>query len=138
MEAFSLFNLSKSSDGSKHARTPPVPCYQCQPALHLSLGPHPPLPYHCQQYFSSSFLLNFPGLAQVVMGGKTDKDDLFISPTMMTGVTEDDACMKEEIFGPLLPILDVDNAEEALLKIKAGEKPLALYCFSNNGKTQKM
>jgi len=74
---------------------------------------------------------------KVVMGGKTDKDDLFISPTMMTGVTEDDACMKEEIFGPLLPILDVNNAEEALHKVNAGEKPLALYCFSNNGRTQK-
>ena len=71
------------------------------------------------------------------MGGATDKNDLFIAPTVMTGVTEDDACMKEEIFGPLLPIVDVNNEDEAVSKINAGEKPLALYCFSNSGATKK-
>jgi len=82
-------------------------------------------------------VLNLINEKKVVMGGTTDKNDLFIAPTVMTGVTEDDACMKEEIFGPLLPIVDVNNEDEAVNKINAGEKPLALYCFSNSGATKK-
>ena len=71
------------------------------------------------------------------MGGLSDRSDLFISPTMMTGVTEDDAVMQEEIFGPILPIINVAGPDEAVDKVVAGEKPLALYCFSNNSTTQK-
>ena len=68
----------------------------------------------------------------------TDRSDLYISPTMMTGVTPEDAVLQEEIFGPLLPVVDVSDAQEAVDTINAGEKPLALYCFSNNDKTRKM
>ena len=71
------------------------------------------------------------------MGGVRDRSDLFISPTMMIGVTADDAIMQEEIFGPILPILDVSGPDEAVARVQAGEKPLALYCFSNNSPTQK-
>jgi len=74
---------------------------------------------------------------KVVMGGATDRSDLFIPPTMMNGVTPDDAVMQEEIFGPLLPIIHVSGADEAIEKINAGEKPLALYCFTNNSPTRK-
>jgi len=74
---------------------------------------------------------------KVVIGGATDKSNLYIAPTVMAGVTHDDAIMREEIFGPVLPIVDVSGEDEAVQKINAGEKPLALYCFSNNGKTQK-
>ena len=73
----------------------------------------------------------------MVIGGATDKSNLYIAPTVMAGVTHDDAIMREEIFGPVLPIVDVSGEDEAVQKINAGEKPLALYCFSNNGKTQK-
>lgn len=74
---------------------------------------------------------------KVVMGGVSDRSDLFISPTMMTGVTEDDAVMQEEIFGPILPVINVAGPDEAVAKVVAGEKPLALYCFSNNSSIQK-
>jgi len=76
-------------------------------------------------------------MKKVVMGGDTDKSDLFISPTVMTGVTYDDAVMQDEIFGPIMPIIDVADADEAVQKIKKGEKPLALYCFTNNATTRE-
>ena len=74
---------------------------------------------------------------KVVLGGQTDQEDLYIAPTVMTGVTAEDACMQEEIFGPLLPIIDVQDEDEAVDRINAGEKPLALYCFTNSGATKR-
>lgn len=73
---------------------------------------------------------------KVVFGGKMDKKDLFIEPTIMSGVTGNDAVMQEEIFGPVLPILDVSSLEEAIEFIKSRQKPLALYCFTNNKDTR--
>jgi len=74
---------------------------------------------------------------KVVMGGVTDKSELFISPTVMTGVTHDDAVMQQEIFGPIMPIIDVADADEAVRIINEGEKPLALYCYTNNATTKE-
>ena len=65
-------------------------------------------------------------------GGGSDRDTLRIEPTVMTGVTWDDAVMKEEIFGPLLPILTYKDLGETAEKIDSGEKPLALYIFSRD------
>ncbi len=67
---------------------------------------------------------------KIIFGGKTDRKDKYIAPTLMDGVTMDDAVMKEEIFGPILPILEFSEIEEAIDIINAGSKPLALYCFS--------
>lgn len=74
---------------------------------------------------------------KVVYGGQTKADTLQIAPTVMDGVTADDAVMQEEIFGPLLPVLTVSNVEEAYNFIREREKPLALYLFSNNKDTQR-
>ena len=71
------------------------------------------------------------------MGGVTDKSELFISPTVMTEVTHDDAVMQQEIFGPIMPIIDVADADEAVRIINEGEKPLALYCYTNNATTKE-
>ena len=48
---------------------------------------------------------------------------------MLTNVKLDDPIMKDEIFGPILPIVNVDSLDEALKIIKKDEKPLASYCF---------
>eukprot|EP00795_Rhopilema_esculentum_P015399 gene15399-6639_t len=72
---------------------------------------------------------------KVVIGGDVDEDEKYISPTVMTDVTSEDAVMKEEIFGPLLPIVKVISATEAVKFINKREKPLALYVFS---KTQSI
>jgi aldehyde dehydrogenase (NAD+) len=69
---------------------------------------------------------------KVVHGGKTDEADLYIAPTIIVEPAKDSAILKEEIFGPLLPVLSVGNLEEAVAYVNKGEKPLALYVFSSS------
>lgn len=54
------------------------------------------------------------------------------APTIHTDVNPDTKVMQEEIFGPLLPIVPVKNADEAISFINQCEKPLVLYVFSHN------
>ena len=61
---------------------------------------------------------------QVVIGGERDKKELYIAPTVVTGVTSQDSLMREEIFGPILPILTVGDVEEAINIINNRDKPL--------------
>ena len=68
---------------------------------------------------------------KIALGGETDKEDLYIAPTLMEDITWDDAVMKEEIFGPVLPILEYTDLNDAIKQIKATPKPLALYLFTN-------
>ena len=56
---------------------------------------------------------------------------------MMDNVTYDDAVMQEEIFGPILPILEYENIDDAIAQIKERPKPLALYLFTNNKSIEK-
>ncbi|EKD41781.1 MAG: hypothetical protein ACD_73C00534G0002 [uncultured bacterium] len=74
------------------------------------------------------------GGAKMECGGKTSQDPRYLSPTLLSGVTNDSAIMREEIFGPILPILAYKNLDEAIRIIQAREKPLALYIFSKNKK----
>lgn len=67
--------------------------------------------------------------AKVVYGGK--KEGARISPTLIRNVSTESKLMREEIFGPLLPVLVYDNPEEVVSYIRSGEKPLALYIYSN-------
>ena len=69
---------------------------------------------------------------KVVLGGQMDEATLRIAPTVMDGVCPDDAVMGEEIFGPVLPIIQVDNLDEAYLFIQQRPHPLALYLFTND------
>ena len=75
---------------------------------------------------------------KVVYGGQADEAKLKIEPTVMVNVTEEDAVMKEEIFGPLLPVIEVENVEEAYMYVKAYPSPLALYIFTSDKKTKKL
>lgn len=74
--------------------------------------------------------------AKILHGGKTDAADLYISPTLMHEIGWNDAVMKEEIFGPILPIITWENLDEAIAQIKSQPKPLALYLFTTNKKTR--
>lgn len=65
--------------------------------------------------------------------GKISKERL-IEPTVLDNVTFDDDVMKEEIFGPIMPIIEFDNLELLINKLKLLPKPLALYYFGNNKK----
>ena len=69
-------------------------------------------------------------------GGKTDKETLKIEPTILENVDLNDAVMKEEIFGPILPVLSFEKFEDAEKIVKTFEKPLALYLLTNDKKIQ--
>lgn len=71
---------------------------------------------------------------KVVIGGKTNSKTNQIEPTVMDNVTENDAVMGEEIFGPIMPILTFDSFDNLIDELKDKEKPLALYLFSSNKK----
>ena len=75
--------------------------------------------------------------AKVVFGGKGNPETLHIQPTVMDGVTADDAVMQEEIFGPVLPVIAYDSIDEAVDFINSREHPLALYLFSEDKATQE-
>lgn len=69
---------------------------------------------------------------KVVYGGKFRRESLKIEPTIMDGVTFEDAIMQEEIFGPVLPVLTYISLDEALEKINSMAHPLALYVFTED------
>lgn len=98
------------------------------------------------------------GSGKTAIGGKFDAEDLWIEPTVLIDVKPTDPVMQEEIFGPILPIIEVENASEAIQFINARydideanesvsfteshfglirEKPLTMYIFSRNAKTQQ-
>ncbi|MDU2696756.1 MAG: aldehyde dehydrogenase [Staphylococcus epidermidis] len=68
----------------------------------------------------------------VVFGGNNSKEDLYIEPTLLDNITNDNKIMKEEIFGPILPIITYDNFDEVLEIIQSKSKPLSLYLFSED------
>ncbi len=82
-------------------------------------------------------LLGLIDPVKVAHGGESDESALRIAPTVLTGVTWDDAVMGEEIFGPLLPVLTYDTLDEAIATVEARPHPLALYLFSENKTAQK-
>ena len=69
----------------------------------------------------------------VACGGKSDRDDLKIEPTVLLDVTREDAVMQEEIFGPILPIVPFEGDFDALLAdIESHPRPLAAYLFTRD------
>jgi len=74
---------------------------------------------------------------KVYFGGHSQREDLYIQPTVLDEVTWSDPVMEEEIFGPILPVLTFDNLHEVIAGIRKFSKPLALYLFTKNKKSQK-
>jgi aldehyde dehydrogenase (NAD+) len=79
-----------------------------------------------------SRLTTYLGDGEIVYGGKSNREKLFIEPTIMIGVQPDAKIMQEEIFGPILPILTYASKEEALAIIQKNPNPLAFYVFTEN------
>jgi len=75
---------------------------------------------------------------KVAIGGRSNHDDKFLEPTVITGVGMDDSTMQEEIFGPILPIVNVESTEEAIKIVNSRDKPLALYVFTDRENVQDM
>lgn len=67
-------------------------------------------------------------------GGETNEAERFIAPTVITDVKKSDLIMEEEIFGPILPMMPMDNVDEVIRYINDREKPLAVYVFSSDKK----
>ena len=72
----------------------------------------------------------------IVYGGNFDDKTLKIQPTLLDNKSFDSKAMQEEIFGPILPIIDYTDLEEPIKYINENHKPLALYIFTNNKKVQ--
>jgi acyl-CoA reductase-like NAD-dependent aldehyde dehydrogenase len=72
----------------------------------------------------------------VVIGGDTNPNDRYIAPTILDQVSLDSAVMQEEIFGPILPVIEYDRLSDAVELINSRSKPLALYIFSRNKQFQ--
>jgi aldehyde dehydrogenase (NAD+) len=72
----------------------------------------------------------------IAFGGMADPDRCYIEPTVLRDVDPSSAIMQEEIFGPILPVMRVKNTDEAIEFVNRGEKPLALYLFSNDRETE--
>ncbi|MEO0779081.1 MAG: aldehyde dehydrogenase family protein [Bacteroidota bacterium] len=74
---------------------------------------------------------------KVHYGGRYSRAERLIYPTILTDVSTEDAIMQEEIFGPLLPVLEFDTLDEAFALIQGFEKPLSAYLFSNDAHSKE-
>ncbi|XP_020588551.1 aldehyde dehydrogenase family 3 member H1-like isoform X2 [Phalaenopsis equestris] len=74
---------------------------------------------------------------KIIHGGERDEKLLKIAPTLILDVPDDSLIMQEEIFGPLLPIVTVDNIEESIDMINSKPKPLGAYLFTKNKKLEE-
>jgi aldehyde dehydrogenase (NAD+) len=76
---------------------------------------------------------------KVEVGGEVNIEDRWVSPTLVLDVPKNDILMQDEIFGPILPVVLVKGSIGALEFIRArGEKPLAIYVFSEDPTTQRL
>ena len=74
---------------------------------------------------------------QVLVGGGSDAGERRIEPTVLAVDSLEDPLMQEELFGPLLPVMTVNNLEQALAQVRRAPKPLALYLFSRSAAAQR-
>lgn len=74
----------------------------------------------------------------VIYGGKTDPAQRYISPTLIDGINDENPIMQQEIFGPVLPIMEFDDITEVIAYINRHEKPLALYVFGDKKLTDRV
>ncbi len=70
--------------------------------------------------------------SKVFYGGQVNHEKRIISPTILHHITFDDEVMKDEIFGPILPVISFTNLDVAIQEVKKRPKPLACYIYSKN------
>lgn len=71
---------------------------------------------------------------EIYFGGEIDKETLYMEPTILTNVKLESLVMTDEIFGPILPVIEFNYLNEIISIINKREKPLALYYFSESNK----
>lgn len=81
----------------------------------------------------ASFLKN----GEIIIGGKTDGQLNKMEPTVITNISWEDLIMQDEIFGPILPVLEYNNLSEVIGEIQKHPKPLSLYLFTESHTVQR-
>jgi len=82
-------------------------------------------------------LISYLSHGKIIFGGQSDREKLFIAPTIMEDLSPDSPVMAEEIFGPVLPVFSFNTMDEALHLIEANADPLAFYIFTQNAGVEK-
>lgn len=82
-------------------------------------------------------LVGYLSDGELVVGGDNDPATRFIAPTVLAGVSRESAVMRDEIFGPILPLVEVSDLDDALRYVIAHDKPLAAYVFSDDSSTRR-
>ncbi len=73
----------------------------------------------------------------IITGGERDRASRYIAPTVIDGITGSEPIMVDEVFGPLLPVMEYEALDQAIAFVNSRPKPLALYIFSRNRTTQE-
>ncbi|PAE22452.1 aldehyde dehydrogenase family protein [Bacillus sp. 7504-2] len=87
-----------------------------------------------EQHFNR--LRSFLAEGEIFYGGKSSEEKLMIAPTVLTDITWDYSVMEDEIFGPILPVLEYRQLSEAVEEIRSRPKPLAFYLFTESSDVQ--
>lgn len=82
-------------------------------------------------------LTSYLGSGQIAHGGQHDAESLYLAPTILTEVPKEAPVMAEEIFGPVLPVVEFTQLDDALALLRDRPTPLALYLFTRNRATQE-
>ncbi len=82
-------------------------------------------------------LVSYLGDGEAVSGGGHDATDRFIEPTVLAGVDRGSPVMRDEIFGPILPLVEVDGLDDAIDFVAGRDKPLAAYVFSEDAAARR-
>lgn len=77
-------------------------------------------------------LVSYLGDGEIICGGEYDAESRFIAPTVLAGVSRKAPVMRDEIFGPILPLVEVDDLSDAIGFVAGRDKPLAAYVFSDD------
>lgn len=78
------------------------------------------------------------GSGTIIHGGAHDKADRYIEPTLLGGVTDESPVMREEIFGPILPVMEFSEIGTVIDYVNSREKPLAFYYFGRKREGRKV
>ncbi len=115
-------------------------CAKLQEVIHGFYGTDP---RHCRDYARIINERHFDRLealmndGQIIFGGERDRAAKYIAPTLIEAAEADSPLMQEEIFGPLLPVLEYEYFDEAIRFVNRRPKPLALYLFSRSRARQE-
>ena len=82
-------------------------------------------------------LKQFIDKEKIEIGGDCDTENRYIAPTVLDRIGWDDPVMADEIFGPILPVLEYESLETAIKQINSKSKPLALYLFTGSKEVEK-